>query len=569
MRTRVSLIAMALLVALLPVGGARAASSFTFYGSGWGHGIGMSQWGAYGLAKKGWSAERILTHFYTGTVVKAASNKPSRIRVGLLQGKQTIHVKAEGGKLELRMGNPTAGELIRTIPIGATWTVVEEEGKYRITSAKGQQIGGKLWGGSWKHLYVGPAGPASRARVSETGHAYNHGWLEFNVYPKSCAGCAKHLRLIADVPASRYLNGLAEVPSSWPVQALRAQAIAARTYAFEKIARLGQHRAGCNCALYASTQDQVYVGWAKEAGVDGNRWVAAVDGTAGKVVTHQGSYIQAYYHASSGGHTENVENVWGGSALPYLRGVCDTGDGNAANPHATWSLTIGGIAAGNKISSSTGKDIGNVERFTGIVRGVSGRIKSVKVMGTAGEVTMTGPALRSALGLKDSRAWVDSDRSITGAIRDAYDTLNCRPGLPTTPETWVMGGHRQRFTDGAIYHNHGRGLAPWLRGPIYLKYVALQEVKSVLGLPRSSVQWLGKLGGSRARFEGGYIYFKKAFGAHELHGRVLDHFLAHGGAWRYGFPTTDLVTMKHGRTWAQFSEGTKITCPKSGPCTES
>jgi SpoIID/LytB domain protein len=557
------------LAVLLPAGTVRAEGPFTFYGAGWGHGIGVSQWGAYGLAQRGWGAEQILTHFYSGAVVRLATDKPARVRVGLLQWKKAIDVKAESGKLELRMGDPTSGTLVGTVPNGSTWTVEADDGKYRITSAKGKLVGGQLWGGSWKHLFVVRATEGARARIGQTGHAYNRGWLELNVHPESCTGCTKHLRLIADVPASQYLYGLAEVPSSWPVAALRAQAIAARTYAFEKIARLGQHRDGCNCGLYGTTQDQVYAGWTKEGGVDGNHWVSAVDATAGQVVTYQGAYIQAYYHASSGGHTENIENLWGGSSIPYLRGVCDTGDSNPANPHTGWSVTLTGAAAGNKIAASTSTDIGSVARFVGAVRGVSGRIKSIRVEGTDGEITLTGSELRAALGLKDSMVWVNSDRTIAGSIRDTYDALNCRPGVPTTPETWVEGGHRQRFTNGAIYHNHARGLARWLHGPIYLKYVAMQEAKSVLGLPWSGVEWLAKLGGSRARFEGGSIYFEANAGAHALSGRVLNHFLVRGGAFHFGFPVTDVTTGEHGWTWAEFTKGARITCPKSGACKAS
>ena len=67
-------------LALAPAGGADAARRFTFYGSGWGHGVGLSQWGAYGLAQDGWGARRILTHFYTGTRVHRAQHPPAKIR---------------------------------------------------------------------------------------------------------------------------------------------------------------------------------------------------------------------------------------------------------------------------------------------------------------------------------------------------------------------------------------------------------------------------------------------------------------------------------------------------------
>ena len=141
------------------------------------------------------------------------------------------------------------------------------------------------------------------------------------------------MRLVLTVDPQHYLYGLGEVPSSWPVSALKTQAIAARTYAFRPPA---QHRAVCDCALYASSYDQVYAGWDKEGGVDGDRWVAAVNQTDGQVVLNGGTTIQAFYMSSSGGYTENNENVWGGTPIDYLRGVCDPGDYTSANPNATW-----------------------------------------------------------------------------------------------------------------------------------------------------------------------------------------------------------------------------------------
>ena len=96
---------------------------------------------------------------------------------------------------------------------------------------------------------------------------------------------------------------------------MKAQAIAARTYAFTK-ARAAQHRGGCDCALYATSYDQVYAGLDKEGGTDGDRWVRAVDDDRGQGRANDGgNSIQAFYMSSSGGFTEDNENVWGGSPV--------------------------------------------------------------------------------------------------------------------------------------------------------------------------------------------------------------------------------------------------------------
>jgi len=527
----------------------------------------MSQYGAYGLALDGWSAPRIVTHYYSGTRVGPEPKRPDRLRVGLVQGRKVLHLEARGGKVELHLGQANGGDLVATIPDGSTWTIEISGGQYAIRNGKGKVVGSPI-GGPSRDLFARYAPLGSQVHLAEAGHSYGRGWVELNIYPKGCDGCTQHLRAVADVPPEEYLYGLAEVPSSWPAQALRAQAIAARTYAVEKVLRVGQHRTGCNCGLYASTFDQVYIGWDKEVAQDGGRWVSAVNATAGKVVLYHGKLVQAYYHSSSGGFTEDNENVWAGAALPYLRGVCDPGDYVPANPNRVWEESFTGRAMGADLAGA-GHDVGAVKRFTGVTRGVSGRIVSITVVGARGRVTLSGPDFRSALGLRDDRVWIDSNRNVVGDVRALYDRLDCAPGLPQSPRVKVDGGARQRFADGAIYRNDAAGATVWLHGPVHDKYVALGEDASVLGLPRTGVATLAKLHGRVAQFAGGSIYFRVGAGAHELHGRILDYFLSHGGAWKLGFPTTDVVKEGGGTVSAAFDSGVRVTCRPGKACRKS
>ncbi len=78
--------------------------TFTFYGSGYGHGLGLPQWGAYGLAKRGWSQPKILEHFYRSTKVGTAPSIPSKLRIGLVQNVKTVHVSSVYGSVALRVG---------------------------------------------------------------------------------------------------------------------------------------------------------------------------------------------------------------------------------------------------------------------------------------------------------------------------------------------------------------------------------------------------------------------------------------------------------------------------------
>ncbi len=492
-------LAIALVVAALAIPPAARAHAgpdgFTFYGGGWGHGLGLSQWGAYGLAREGWSAARILTHFYQGTRVSEVENPPATLRVGLVQGQQRIRLEAQGGPVDLRLGGRREDDTIATIPRGETWTVRQVDGKYRIRDASGDPVGDPV-GGPSTDLYAVYVPSGARVRIPEAGHTYGRGWVEFGLY--GCAsGCA--IRLVAVVPTEQYLYGLGEVPSSWPMASLKAQAIAARSYALRKVARSGQHRSICDCALYASSYDQVYVGWDKEAATDGDRWVSAVDGTAGKVVTYRGEVIQAFYMSSSGGYTENNENVWGGTPIPYLRGVCDPGDYTAANPNAVWAVSL----SASEVTQRLGLGIGTVTGFTDVVRGVSGRILSVTVLGDGGTATIEGAVLQSRLGLRDDRVWIDRDRRVVGAIREKYDATNCAPGLPVSRRIEVAGGLRQAFERGTIYHSEATG-PHLLRDPVLAFYKSKGGPGGKLGFPTTDVRKMAN-GNLRASFEHGRI----------------------------------------------------------------
>jgi stage II sporulation protein D len=501
MRRALASVLIAAVLAVVPAGAAAAAGSFTFFGSGWGHGLGLSQWGAYGLALDGWTASRILTHFYSHTRVAAADAVPARLRVGLAQRRTSYRLSAESGQVDLQVGDPNHGDVVATIPSGETWSVLVRDSAYRIEDATGHPIADAV-GGPASNIYATYAPNDARVRIPEAGHTYNRGWIEFNI-----ADCSRRctMRLVLSIPPQEYLYGLAEVPSSWPRPALQAQAIAARTYAFHRVATSGQHRDGCNCALYASSLDQVYAGWDKEGAADGTRWSAAVNATDGKALVYQGQLIQAFYFSSSGGYTENNENVWGGSPVPYLRGVCDPGDYTAANPNAVWQVSLSTA----RVTRNLGLGIGAVRRFTNVVRGVSGRIVSVDVAGANGTATINGDELRSALGLKDDRVWINANRQVTGEIREKYDTMGCRPGLPTSRRSAVAGGMRQRFERATIFY-------------------------------RSNV------------------------GAHSIGGSVLTEYLHEGGpGGRLGFPTTDVRTLSGGSRRARFEHGV-ITCSASG-----
>ena len=560
--------------------GPQATSSRTFhlYGSGWGHAVGMSQWGAYGLARRGWTHTQILQHFYKGTKVgPVPAAAPGILRVGLTWGRGHLHLLARGGPVYLRTGSPTAANRFK-IPNGYQWSVrATRKGRFRLLNAKGKLVdvvGGPKW-----NLYAAYRGAGSRLRIPEAGHGYARGYVEFNVYRTGCGGsCAPWvLRAIAVVRLQDYAYGVAEVPSSWPMGAMEAQADAARSYALATVSARGQHRSdhgACNCGLYPSTWDQVYAGYDKE--LEGSGWVRAVKATSGQVVLYRGTVAMAVYSSSSGGYTESNEFAWFNSPIPYLRAVCDPGDYTAANPNRTWSVKLTGAQIGSRLGGF-GYHVGTVTGFGSVRRSASGRIIAVTVTGTGGSdgkhVRISGPALSGALGLRSDRVWINVNRNVTGTIRAKYDALMCAPRLSRSRQAAVRGGIRQLFVRGAIYVSSDTKKAVWSHGPIFDKYKERRGPNGVLGFPASDVVRLKKparcsSGGCwREKFTNGQIYLKHSIGAHEVHGQVLGYYLAHGGAeGSFGFPISD-VSVSTGVATSKFEHGT-ITCTKDG-CSQS
>jgi uncharacterized protein with LGFP repeats len=168
------------------------------------------------------------------------------------------------------------------------------------------------------------------------------------------------------------------------------------------------------------------------------------------------------------------------------------------------------------------------------------------------------------LGVWDARIWINQDRNITGPIRDRYDALMCRPGLPSSKVVGVKGGSRQRFDKGAIFRNAGKGVTVWLRGPIYREYRAVKGPSGKLGMPVGQIVGAGP--GARALFARGRILAKPGVGAHALWGRVLKSYLHRGGTTgALGFPTSRVRADGDGGTLADFEHGT-IVCPKGRSC---
>lgn len=198
----------------------------------------------------------------------------------------------------------------------------------------------------------------------------------------------KGLLVVNELPLEDYLVGLinCEISSAWPIEAVKAQAVIARTYALNR----KEARKNAFYHLESSVIDQVYDG----SLIEDSRARRAVSETAGEVLTYNGAIIQAFYHSNCGGKTEASENVWGAS-LPYMKGVdcqyCLTSASSAWEQR----LTLRDIEEKLK---SAGFKVAGVSDIRGGVHNNRGRLKNVVVESARGAATVGGDQFRKAIG---------------------------------------------------------------------------------------------------------------------------------------------------------------------------
>jgi SpoIID/LytB domain protein len=221
------------------------------------------------------------------------------------------------------------------------------------------------------------------------------------------------------VPLERYVRGVvsAEMPSSWPLAALEAQAIASRSYA------LTTDAGGTRFDVYSDTRSQMYLGTAAETASTN----AAVAATAGQIVLYQGKPVTTYYFASSGGMTENIENSFlGAEPEPWLKGVPDSYETKASD----WKLSMSFAAAATRLH---GLFKGSFRGIEVLKRGVSPRIVAAEVLGSRGDTPVSGPELAGRLGL-DS-AWAYFSVKSGASVRREPDASGQAAFTPPAPES--------------------------------------------------------------------------------------------------------------------------------------
>lgn len=366
-RLRASLVAAAVASLAMLAPSAASAKKWVVKGAGFGHGTGMSQYGAKGFAARGTPYSSILGHYYTGTTLGTA---PS----------QTVRVL-------LRPYLPSA----RFRGAGSACGVGLKPGKTYVAKRKSAGVVLRTKKGIRVAKCSGLLSATGAPTVELIGKGAYRGALE--VRPSSVPG---RLNAINAVEIEDYLKGVVpkESPASWPLEALKAQAVAARSYAIATPVK------GNGFDQYDDTRSQLYAGVSAEAA----RTNQAVDATRSQVVLYNGKVAQTFFFSTSGGHTENNEHSslgFGGTPIPYLRGVPDPYEAEAGAPYYRWKRKFS-LGRMNSLLGSLVR--GKLKKVIVTQRGASPRIVRANLIGSRGTTTVTGPQLRDQLGLPDTWA---------------------------------------------------------------------------------------------------------------------------------------------------------------------
>jgi stage II sporulation protein D len=388
---------------------AGSGALFLFSGHGWGHGVGMGQWGAQGYAEQGYSYDQILAAYYPGTTPGQTS--VSTIRVLLASGKTKLTISSKQ-QITVEDGD------------GIDYTLAA--GKTALTPALRLAVDG----GSPQALTPPLTFSAAGGSRLSLGRAYR-GQIVVDVVKGK-------LRAINVLPLEQYLYGVvsAEEPSSWLPAALEAQAIAARSYA------VASRRAAAAFDVYSDTRSQAYLGASAETPVARQ----AVDLTAGDVLLWNGHVATTVFSSSSGGRTQSAADAWGTAGKPYLVSVKDPYD--RISPYHDW----GPVPVTAKTLGAALGVQGRVVDAT-VKRNASRRVKTLELAslsrGSPATTDVAGTAAASALTLRST--WFN------------VGVLSLRP---PSPNPAVAAGTRVRLSGvvravkAVVVQRRTRGM-PW------------------------------------------------------------------------------------------------------------
>ncbi|MEM8705321.1 MAG: S-layer homology domain-containing protein [Actinomycetota bacterium] len=383
--------------------------TFRFEGGGWGHGVGMSQYGALGRAEAGQLAEDIIAYYYDGTVVEERAETIDEfvgdgIRVNLGQG------RPDSIRVTIDETRGAAGSLTATIGDQVL------DGGSTLRLEQGSQVGDSVDGSldTWKWIFEVDGGGDSCVGcltatpvitwpegvvvgIGEiTGSSGGKPTFEYGTHDVGAlhftsrdVGETDGAFVVLHLPLDDYLHGLAEMPPTWHPEAMRAQAIAGRSYAVHRAI----DRENADFDVFDSVQDQVYGGF--DAKLGGR--ITAADTTSNIVVTVDDLIVQTFYSSSNGGYSESTENSGSFSATepwhiskPDPFDAAPDEDGDPQNPFAfrDFEFTQSQVSEWLAEYSSADLDVGTVLKITVDELPPSGRITNALVTVTGTDRTL-------------------------------------------------------------------------------------------------------------------------------------------------------------------------------------
>ena len=361
-----------------------SSRTITVTGHGYGHGIGMSQYGAQGAAKQGVTYDKILARYYPGT---ALGTKTGTIRVLISQ--DTSDPVTIAGRSGLVFRNVATGKTL-TLPTTIGGATVSRWRILQLSSDKTQStLQYKTTGDYHGYLSTRWTGngqfesPGSISLIMDNGTAVKYRGALRSAVPSTGSTARNTVNIL---PIDSYVRGViaAEMPSGWMPEALKAQAVAARTYGVRSITSSRYYD------ICSTTACQVYGGSSRET----TSTDAAVKATAGKIVTYSGAPAFTQFSSSSGGYTAL-------GSQPYLKIVSDPWDNWSGNANHTWTASVTAARIENAYPA-----IGTLKQLKIATRNGSGdwggRVSTISLIGSLKTVTISGDDARWAFGLKSN-----------------------------------------------------------------------------------------------------------------------------------------------------------------------
>ena len=403
------MVALTVAVALwFPASAGAAEEDLVIVGSGWGHGIGFSQYGARAMADSGLDSSEILAHYFPGTSLRHLDTMSmglglftaAPLWIGLLQDQPEIAFHIEVGDANLCFDD---SELcIAHGAVGQKWKFGPDglgQCKFSRKTGDGGYVAFEPSGSCSGSVQM--ASPDGIFYVPLKGRSYRNGTLRIRESPLS-----GRLHLSVQLEIEDYVRGVQELPDFWPGSSLEAQAVVSRTLAARPLVEYGGAddfdiwRQGlCACHVKDDDSEQAFGGYTAELGRP--FWQGRVGATAGTVLTYNNDVISARFTSSTGGRTES-NTAAGGEYRPYLISVDDqlSLSTAAANPFVSWVERF----ARNKLGSVFG--FLSLTEVRILERNDSGSVKSVAlsgvISGRPGTLVTSGKSIRAALDLHSS-----------------------------------------------------------------------------------------------------------------------------------------------------------------------